>query len=101
MPLPEARVSQKGADRWLIGHPWIYRSDLLGRVAEFVAQLRRLGLKKSPSIAETLDWARALVALGIRELDAESIRPTLAVILKHEEDIRKAGPKINTLKRGA
>ncbi len=30
MPLPEARVSQKGADRWRMGHPWIYRSDLLG-----------------------------------------------------------------------
>ena len=30
MPLPEARVSQKGADRWIHGHPWIYRSDLLG-----------------------------------------------------------------------
>jgi MoxR-like ATPase len=68
------------------------------RVAEFVAQLRRLGLKKSPSIAETLDWARALVALGIRELDGDAIRRTLAVLLKHEEDIRKAEPTIKTIK---
>jgi MoxR-like ATPase len=72
---------------------------LRDRVAEFVAQLRRLGLKKSPSIAETLDWARALVALGIRELDGEAVRRTLAVLLKHEEDIRKAEPKIAALKR--
>ena len=51
------------------------------------------------SIAETLDWARALVALGIRELDPANVRRTLAVLLKHEEDIRKAEPKIATLKR--
>jgi len=69
------------------------------KVAEFVAGLRRLGLKKSPSIAETLDWARALVALGIVELDAESVRRTLAVLLKHEEDIRKAEPRIASLRK--
>ncbi len=69
------------------------------KVAEFVCGLRRLGLKKSPSIAETLDWARALVALGIVELDAESVRRTLAVLLKHEEDIRKAEPRIAALRK--
>jgi MoxR-like ATPase len=69
------------------------------KVAEFVAGLRRLGLRKAPSIAETLDWARALVALGIRELDPESVRRTLAVLLKHEEDVRKAEPRIAALRR--
>jgi len=69
------------------------------RVAEFVAGLRRLDLKKAPSIAETLDWARALVVLGVRELDAPAIRKSLAVLLKHEEDIRKAEPRIAALKR--
>ena len=72
--------------------------QLRARVAEFVAQLRRLGLKKSPSIAETLDWARALVALGIRELEPEAVRRTLAVLLKHEEDLKKAEPKVAALK---
>lgn len=72
---------------------------LRARVAEFVAQLRRLELKKAPSIAETLDWARALVALGIRELDAEAVRSTLAVLLKHDDDVRKAEPRIAALKR--
>ena len=67
------------------------------RVAEFVAQLRRLELKKAPSIAETLDWARALVALGIRELEPDGVRRTLAVLLKHEEDLRKAEPQIAKL----
>ena len=45
--------------------------QLRARVAEFVARLRRLALRKAPSIAETLDWARALVALGVRELEPE------------------------------
>ena len=72
---------------------------LRAKVAEFVAGLRRLGLRKAPSIAETLDWARALLALGIRELDADAVRRTLAVLLKHEEDIRKAEPKIAALRR--
>ena len=71
---------------------------LRAKVAEFVAGLRRLDLRKAPSIAETLDWARALVALGIRELDADAVRRTLAVLLKHEEDIRKAEPKIAALR---
>ncbi len=72
---------------------------LRAKVAEFVAGLRRLGLRKAPSIAETLDWARALVALRIAELDPESVRRTLAVLLKHEEDVRKAEPKIAALRR--
>ena len=73
--------------------------QLRARVAEFVAGLRRLGLRKAPSIAETLDWARALVALGVRELDAEAVRRTVAVLLKHEEDVRKAETKIAALRR--
>ena len=60
-------------------------ADLAARVADFVSQLRKLGLKKSPSIAETLDWARALVALDIRELEPDPVRRTLAVLLKHED----------------
>ena len=72
---------------------------LRAKVAEFVAGLRRLDLRKAPSIAETLDWARALVVLGIRELDADAVRRTLAVLLKHEEDVRKAEPKIAVLRR--
>jgi MoxR-like ATPase len=72
---------------------------LRARVAEFVNGLRHIGLRKAPSIAETLDWARALLALGIRELEPESVRRTLAVLLKHEEDAKKAEPKIASLRR--
>jgi MoxR-like ATPase len=59
---------------------------LAAEAARFVNALRKLELKKPPSIAETLDWARALVRLGVRELDTPAIRSTLGVLLKHEDD---------------
>ena len=67
------------------------------QVARFVAGLRKLDLKKAPSIAETLDWARGLCALGVRELDAATVRRTLALVLKHEEDLRKAESRVSAL----
>lgn len=66
-------------------------------VARFVAGLRKLELRKPPSIAEILDWARALCMLGIKELDAATTRRTLNVILKHEDDLRKAESKVSAL----
>jgi MoxR-like ATPase len=72
--------------------------EALGQqVARFVAGLRRLDLQKAPSIAETLDWARGLCALGVRELDATAVRQTLALVLKHEDDRRKAEAKVSAL----
>ena len=67
---------------------------LAGHVARFVAGLRKLDLRKAPSIAETLDWARALVALGVHELDPAVVRATEGLLFKHEEDARKAHSKI-------
>ena len=67
------------------------------QVARFVAGLRKLDLKKAPSIAETLDWARGLCALGVRELDAATARRTLSLVLKHEEDLRKAEGRVSAL----
>jgi MoxR-like ATPase len=76
-------------------------SDLEARlrdqVARFVNNLRKLDLRKAPSIAETLDWARALRALGIKELDTAAVRQTLNLVLKHEEDLRKVESKLSTL----
>jgi MoxR-like ATPase len=66
-------------------------------VARFVSGLRALDLHKPPSVAEILDWARALCVLGIKELDAATARRTLNVILKHEDDIRKAESKVAAL----
>jgi MoxR-like ATPase len=67
------------------------------QVARFIAGLRKLDLRKAPSIAETLDWARGLCALGVRELDAATVRQTLALVVKHEEDLRKAEAKVGAL----
>lgn len=71
------------------------------QVARFVHGLRKLDVKKSPSIAETLDWARALVALGVKELDAPTIKRTLNIVLKYEEDIRKAEGRVGDLLRAS
>ena len=60
-------------------------------------RLRKLDLKKTPSISETLDWARALLALNASELDEELVRDTLNVILKYEGDIKKAQSELGRL----
>jgi MoxR-like ATPase len=67
------------------------------QVARFIAGLRKLDLMKAPSIAETLDWARGLCALGIRELDTAAVRQTLSLVCKHEDDLRKADGKVSAL----
>src|SRR5881409_339599 len=73
---------------------------LRAQVARFVAGLRKLELRKAPSIAETLDWARGLCALGVRELDPATVRRTLSLVVKHEEDLRKAEGKVGALLAG-
>lgn len=60
------------------------------RLVETVGRLRELDLKKSPSIAESIDWARTLVALEIGEFDEKAIADTLGVVLKHASDQQKA-----------
>ena len=70
-------------------------SDALSTsVVRVVRALRDLNLRKAPSIAETVDWARTLVALGADELEPELVRSSLGVILKHQDDITTAA---NTL----
>ncbi len=65
--------------------------------ARFVNAIRKLELKKAPSIAETLDWARALMRLGVKELDTPAIRATLGLLLKHEEDRARVEAKAPAL----
>lgn len=66
-------------------------------VVALMQGLRDLDLKKAPSISETIDWARALLALNAKELDETLARETLNVILKHEGDIRKAEKELSRL----
>ena len=64
--------------------------SLATHVVEVVRSLRELELKKAPSIAETIDWARTLVHLNVASIDETTIRQTLSVLLKFQSDIEKA-----------
>ncbi|GAA4076004.1 AAA family ATPase [Nonomuraea soli] len=66
------------------------RQDLAEQLARTVATLRAMELKKAPSVAETIDWARTLLALGKDDLDEETIGQTLGVVLKHASDQDRA-----------
>jgi MoxR-like ATPase len=83
-----------------IGHPSIEREieivklrvpgipgRLAAEAAAFVRGLRALDLAKPPGVAETIDWAHALAALGRLEIDAEVVEQTLGSVLKYREDI--------------
>jgi MoxR-like ATPase len=63
---------------------------LADQVVQIVASIRELELKKAPSIAETLDWARTLLQLNIGSLDPETLERTMPVLLKFQSDIEKA-----------
>ncbi len=63
---------------------------LAGQLVETVARLRELELKKAPSIAESVDWARTLVALEVGDLDEAAVAATLGAVLKHASDHDKA-----------
>jgi MoxR-like ATPase len=66
----------------------------LARVAE---KLRKLDLRKAPSISETIDWGRALLLLGASALDKAVVSATLGALVKHEEDRLKVEAKLDTI----
>ena len=70
---------------------------LADALARFVAKLRKLDLRKSPSLSETLDWGRALLLLGASSLDRTVVAETLGLLLKYEEDREKAEEKLDVL----
>ena len=62
---------------------------LAGKVAAVVRSIREIALRKAPSVSETIDWARTLLALGVEELDSAATAETLNVLLKYQTDIDK------------
>ncbi|MEU0268937.1 MoxR family ATPase [Nocardioides sp. NPDC006303] len=60
------------------------------QLVSVVGRLRELELKKSPSIAESVDWARTLIALEITDLSDKAVADTLGVVLKHSSDVDRA-----------
>jgi MoxR-like ATPase len=57
------------------------------RLVEVIGMVRELDLKKPPSIAESIDWARALLLMGAEDISAEVFRSTLSIIVKHRTDL--------------
>ncbi len=68
---------------------------LAREIAALVAVLRSADLKKPPSISESVDWARTLIALGAFELTDDVTRQTLSVLLKYERDITVARTELS------
>jgi MoxR-like ATPase len=64
------------------------------RLVEIVNQVRDLDLKKPPSIAESIDWARALLLLGANDIDADMFRQTMSVIVKHRTDLDTVAERV-------
>jgi MoxR-like ATPase len=63
---------------------------LTSQITGVVRSLRKLELKKKPSVSETIDWARTLYLLGVQQVSNELVADTLHVLLKHRSDIEKA-----------
>jgi MoxR-like ATPase len=64
------------------------------RLVEVVAMVRELDLKKPPSIAESIDWARALMLLGAQDIDQKMFRDTLSIIVKHRTDLDTVAERV-------
>ena len=83
IPFPEAALERSIIQVRVPDIPAKLRAQLV----DFVQQIRKLDLKKQPSVSETSDWARVLLLLHASALDAALVRETLNVFLKFEEDI--------------
>src|ERR1700744_4921562 len=70
----------------LLHAPEINR-DLARRLVEVIEMVRALDLKKPPSIAESIDWARTLVLMGVDDIDRETFANSMSIIVKHRTDI--------------
>jgi MoxR-like ATPase len=71
-------------------------ATLTSQITGVVRSLRRLELKKRPSVSETIDWAQTLVLLGTAEISTELVVGTLHVLLKHQSDIEKAAAELQS-----
>jgi MoxR-like ATPase len=65
------------------------------KIARTVASIRKMSIRKAPSVSESIDWARTLLALGIEELDGETTASTLNVLLKYQGDIERTAKELS------
>jgi MoxR-like ATPase len=71
------------------------------KLVEIVGMVRDLDLKKPPSIAESIDWARALLLLGARDIDQQTFTDTMSVIVKHRTDLEVVAARVGIALAGA
>jgi MoxR-like ATPase len=69
---------------------------LAAEIARVARSVRSMDLKKAPSVSETIDWARTLLALGIAHIDTDVIGETIHVLLKYQTDIERALKELGT-----
>ncbi|MGA7229035.1 MAG: MoxR family ATPase [Acidimicrobiia bacterium] len=72
---------------------------LAGQVAKVARSIRSLDLKKAPSVSETIDWARTLLALSVEDVDEKVLGDTLNVLLKYQADIEKAAKELTSVQQ--
>ena len=65
------------------------------KIARTVASIRSINTRKPPSVSESIDWARTLLALGIADLNDDVVADTLHVLLKYQTDIDKARKELS------
>jgi len=89
---PEQRLEERIVESRVPNISQTLRRQMVG----FIHEIRSLDLKKLPSVSETIDWARVLVLLQSAELDHETVKETLNVLLKYEADIETTLPQVTT-----
>ncbi len=89
---PEAKLEQRIVEVRVPG----VSERLLRQLVAFVQQIRGLDIKKLPSVAETIDWARVLVLLHADCLEYDMVHDTLNVLLKFEEDVEAVNTQTQT-----
>ena len=95
IPFPDAKLEAQIIASRIPG----IEKNLKNELVNFVQNLRELDLKKLPSVAETIDWAKSLVLLNVKSLDASLVRETLNVLLRFQSDIDAADSEIEAIIR--
>ena len=95
IPFPDAKLEEQ----IIASRVPDIEKNLKTELVNFVQNLRGLDLKKLPSVAETIDWAKSLVLLNVKSLDANLVRETLNVLLKFQSDIDAADSEIEAMIR--
>ena len=95
IPFPDAKLEEQ----IIASRVPNIEKNLKTELVNFVQNLRDLDLKKLPSVAETIDWAKSLVLLNVKSLDANLVRETLNVLLKFQSDIDAADSEIEAIIR--